>query len=117
MTNNPPPAHPEQEPQASPNQRPAGPPDATPTQEGADTPTDQTCALAALAQERDQARDFAALLWRDLAAIERYVYRVRNLATPWVETDELRAQDAAEPRDWARTAGDWPFDEPREENS
>lgn len=115
MTINPPPAHLEKEPQASPNQRPAGPPEATPTQE--DTLTDQARALAALAQERDQARDFARPLWRDLAAIERYVYRVRKLARPWVETDELRAQDVAELRDWARTAHDWPFKEPRQGNS
>lgn len=96
MTNNPSPAHPEQEPQAGPNQRPAGPPEAKPTEEGADTPTDQAGALAALVQERVQARVLAALLWRDLAAFEPYVCRVRKLARPWVETDELRAQDVVE---------------------
>lgn len=115
MTPNPPPAHPDQESQAGPNQRPTGPPQAKPTQECADTLTDQTGALAVLAQERDQARDIARLLRRDLAAIERYVYRVRKLALPWVETEELRAQDVAELRDWPRTAHDWPFDEPRGE--
>lgn len=115
MTNEPPFAHqPEHEPPACPGSNP-GPAGAKPTpKEGTDTLTDQTRALAAVVQERDQARALAALLWRDLAAIERYVYRVRKLARPWLETDELRAQDVAELRDWPRTAHDWPFDEPRE---
>jgi hypothetical protein len=117
VTDNPPPAQqPDNEPQTGVDFIATGPTDATAPEKADALTNDEYTAAAERRQERDQTRAFARLLWCDLAATERYVRRVRQLARTWAKTDGLRSQDVAELRQWPLTAQGWPFDEHRTPN-